>query len=151
MKNGREIKKELKEKLGIAPSKLSVRVDYNSIDVTIKCPMVSLGEVKAIVDQYESISRCEYTGEILSGGNTYVCVNYEWELIGEMSKCEKMENGIVTLMKNGFCLESGFTMYSALKCLREYYVSPYGMASEMFEHVLHNILRKNYTELNLRG
>jgi len=31
-------------------------------------------ELRAFCEQFQRVDRCEVTGEILSGGNTYVCV-----------------------------------------------------------------------------
>lgn len=68
------ISKELKAKLKAAfPSvKFSVRSD-KSRSLTIEwTDGVTVSMVNAISSEYESISRCAYTGEILSGGNRYV-------------------------------------------------------------------------------
>jgi hypothetical protein len=76
------IRATLKAK-GISSRKVSVRADYysmgSSIDVRIKDPDVSLPLVKAIATPHESIDRCAYSGEILSGGNRYVHVSYTRE------------------------------------------------------------------------
>ena len=68
------VSKELKAKLKAAfPSvKFSVRAD-KSRSLTIEwTDGVTVSMVNAISSEYESISRCAYTGEILSGGNRYV-------------------------------------------------------------------------------
>jgi len=61
--------------------KVSVRVrpcTYSSaISATIYDASVPLAEVKAIVDQHRHVRRCEITGDILEGGNTYTDVEYE--------------------------------------------------------------------------
>ena len=46
----------------------------SSVTVTIKDPTVDFEEVERIANTRESIRRCEYSGEILSGGNTYIHV-----------------------------------------------------------------------------
>ena len=84
-----QIRKELKE-LGYNSNKLSVRsgyVGYSAfINVNIKFPVdCSLKElreredikkIKSIIKKYESIDRCEVTGETLMGGNTYITLGY---------------------------------------------------------------------------
>jgi hypothetical protein len=61
--------------------KVSVRVEYyscgSSIHVTIRDLSIPLADVEAIASSAESISRCSTTGEILSGGNTFVHVKYD--------------------------------------------------------------------------
>jgi len=51
----------------------------SSITVRIKNPAVPLAAAEAIANGHESIRRCEYSGEILSGGNRYVSVGYSHE------------------------------------------------------------------------
>lgn len=77
--DAKEIRKRIKDELGLNSRKVSVRgrpCTYSSaIDVTIKVP-VAKSPIEAIAKGAESIRRCEYSGEILSGGNTYVSVTY---------------------------------------------------------------------------
>ncbi len=65
---------------GFNARRVTVRHDHfsmgSSIDVTIRDPDVSRETIKKIASEFESISRCSITGEILSGGNTYQSVNY---------------------------------------------------------------------------
>lgn len=75
-KNANDIKKELREE-GISTKGVSIRVDCRAIRVWIKNPNVSSSAVKEILSKYESISYCYASGEILSGGNTYVFVHYD--------------------------------------------------------------------------
>ena len=73
-----ELRKLLKER-GWNSRKVGVRsgrCTYSGeINVTIKDPAVPYHEVKKLASGFESISRCHVSGEILSGGNTYVDVN----------------------------------------------------------------------------
>jgi len=66
--------KELKAKLKAAfPSvKFSVKTDRGGSLTVEWTDGVTVSMVNAISSGYESISRCAYTGEILSGGNRYV-------------------------------------------------------------------------------
>ena len=65
---------------GWSSRQVSVRAKYfalgSSIDVEIKDPGVRLKTVEAIASEHEHIDRCEITGEILGGGNTYLHVRY---------------------------------------------------------------------------
>ncbi len=85
--SARAIRTELK-KLGITSRQVSVRTDYYSmgsaIRITVKDPAVSLHQVTEIAHPHEDIDRDSVTGEILSGGNTYVTVQYDhdaWEVL----------------------------------------------------------------------
>lgn len=80
------IRKELKAR-GIPARVTSRKVTYSdSIDVTITDLSVNLDEVKKIAEQHESIRRCEYTGDILDGANTYIHVNYDYYILKDAGK-----------------------------------------------------------------
>ena len=75
----REIRAAYKRR-GWSSRMISVRTEYYSmgsaIQVTIKSPEVDETEAERIAKGAERISRCQITGEILSGGNTYVSVDH---------------------------------------------------------------------------
>jgi copper chaperone CopZ len=75
-----EIRGKLKKLYGITSRQVSVRCASfsmgSSLDVTINDPAVDIREVRNVADSKEKISRCEMTGEILSGGNRYLDVRY---------------------------------------------------------------------------
>lgn len=48
----------------------------SSVRVTIKDPQANFDEVKQIAKDFQRVSYCEYSGEILSGGNFFVFT--EW-------------------------------------------------------------------------
>lgn len=79
VEKAKEIRKELKSKFkGV---KFSVRTKKYSGGSSISVSWVDFPTVEAveeITSKYESISRCEYTGEILSGGNTYIHTYNTW-------------------------------------------------------------------------
>lgn len=71
------IRDDLKSELGLNRTKVSVRSPhYCSVNVLIHDPKVKLEEVEAIAKRQESIDRCEHTGEIMQGGNTFISVGY---------------------------------------------------------------------------
>lgn len=84
--NAREIKKLLKEN-GIETKGVSVRVN-GSIRISINNPMVDSEKVEYIVkEKYEVINRCEATGDILQGANTFVICEYRnYEINDETKK-----------------------------------------------------------------
>ena len=72
------IRTELKAQ-GIKRGQVSVRCDHSAIRVSIIDPTVSKKTVEEIAEKFESIDRCNYSGEILCGGNTFVFVEYSSE------------------------------------------------------------------------
>lgn len=74
-----QIRATLKQK-GITSKQVSVRADYFSmgseIRVIVKDPAVKLREVRQIAEAHKRIDYCQITGEILSGCNRYVTVDY---------------------------------------------------------------------------
>ena len=80
-----EIRKTLKAKYGWTSRDVSVVSDLysmgSSIRVKIKNPAVPKSAVAAIADTHESVRRCAYSGEILSGGNRFVFVEYADEAL----------------------------------------------------------------------
>lgn len=48
--------------------------------ITIKDLAIDIKEIEQLAKGYESYERDEFTGEILSGGNTFVFVNYDYGL-----------------------------------------------------------------------
>ena len=65
---------------GYGAKQVTVRDDgsntHTSLRLTIRDAAVSISHVEAIAGAFERIHRCHATGEILSGGNTFVDVNY---------------------------------------------------------------------------
>jgi len=66
---------------GFNARRVTVRDNHSTLYVTIRDAWASLTEVKAIADEFRVVHRCEATGEILCGGNTFVDVRYTDELI----------------------------------------------------------------------
>lgn len=73
------IKQVLKEH-GYNNRKVGVRYDGHAIWLTIKYLAIDIKEIEQLVKGYESYECDEVTGEILSGGNTFVFVNYAYGL-----------------------------------------------------------------------
>ena len=71
------IRQALKEH-GYSNRKVGVRYDGYAIWLTIKDLAIDIKEIEQLSKEYESYDRDEFTGEILSGGNTFVFVNYAY-------------------------------------------------------------------------
>lgn len=129
------IKKVLKEK-GIDTKKVSVRCEpcgYSErVSITLKDINININEVESIVKDFEYIDRDEKSYEILEGGNTYVFVQYDYNIIKEanekynplvidiinrelLNKTEEEQknwydgecNPVLTLSKNIICYRDG--------------------------------------------
>jgi hypothetical protein len=78
------IREALKAK-GIPARAVSVRSDHfsmgSAIRIVIKSAAVRISLVKEIASEHEKIDRCSSTGEILSGGNRYLDVEYGHDLV----------------------------------------------------------------------
>lgn len=66
---------------GFSARRVTVRERHSTLYVTIRDASVSLTQVKVIAERFESVSRDHATGEILSGGNTFVRVEYTDALV----------------------------------------------------------------------
>lgn len=73
------IRQALKEH-GYSNRKVGVRYDEYAIWLTIKDLAIDIKEIEQLAKGYKSYERDEFTGEILSGGNTFVFVNYAYGL-----------------------------------------------------------------------
>lgn len=82
----KQIRADLKSKLGLNSRQVSVRKSSGggAVYVTILTTAASLDEVEKIARAYESVRYCEYSGEILCGGNTFVRVEYDDAAIAPM-------------------------------------------------------------------
>ena len=85
----KELRATLKE-MGFNSRQVSVKSGYcgysTSMDVTIKARGISVPQVEELANKYKSVRHDEMTGEILSGGNTYVTVGYKRELLEEIGE-----------------------------------------------------------------
>lgn len=73
-----EIRNELKKR-GINSRRVSVRCSLGSLDIRIKDLAVCAEEIREFAQQFERVDRCQYSGEILSGGNFFVSVCYSYD------------------------------------------------------------------------
>ena len=76
---GNELKREIRTACPeLKHRDLSVKND-GSYNIELKA-FFPLSRVKAVAEKNESIDRCQYSGEILSGGNTFVFVGYVYKI-----------------------------------------------------------------------
>lgn len=98
VERAKAIRKELKE--SFPATKFSVRTKKYSGGSSISISWTdfpTVDEVKKVSFKYESISRCEYTGEILSGGNMYVHTYNTWS--------DEMKNNIDESLRSQYDAE----------------------------------------------
>lgn len=58
---------------------------YGDIKVTVRDVTVAISKVEAICASFENVRRCEGSGEILLGGNTYVEVRYADDVVAPVT------------------------------------------------------------------
>jgi hypothetical protein len=76
-KNANEIKKLLKNELGIESKLVRSRLDSTSLNVELKTFALDSEKVRSFLcEKFEDIDYCGSSGEILQGGNFFVFVNY---------------------------------------------------------------------------
>lgn len=87
MKTCREVNRAMKEalrKAGIDTRFISIRHKWcgysESYHVEIKDEKIDRKLVEAVLKNFDEIDRDERTGEILEGGNTYIFVQYCWDI-----------------------------------------------------------------------
>jgi hypothetical protein len=82
------IRQELKKELNYNARQVSVKSELGgysySFIFTIRDKNVNYDKVNEFAHKYKSVSRCEYSGEILAGGNTYITVRFSDKLKEEM-------------------------------------------------------------------
>lgn len=93
MTKSKEIKKSLKE-AGIDTRFISVTHKWcgysESYRVEICSTDIDKDMVKRICNRFKEIDRDEITGEILEGGNTYIWVDYCWEIRKKLYEYDRM-------------------------------------------------------------
>lgn len=86
--DAKTIRKRLKAELGLTSRDVSVRADNfsmgSAVRLRVKVAGCNLERIEEIArDVAERIRRCEISGDILSGGNRYVSVSLDGDLIRE--------------------------------------------------------------------
>jgi hypothetical protein len=69
---------------GYSSKFVSVKQDGCSVKVTIRSKDVRISDIKAIADTFRDVRYCEGSGEILSGGNTFVDVVYHDDVLAPL-------------------------------------------------------------------
>jgi hypothetical protein len=96
-KTGNEVKKMIREKVTeLGHRDLSVRLEhYSSYEIALK-KIVPISKVEEVVSHLKSVRRCQASGEILSGGNTFVFVSYmTWNLAKDESYQVEVPNNMI--------------------------------------------------------
>jgi len=79
---------------GIKRRAYSIKCEYcgysSAATITVKDLHIKLSDIENAVNSFEKIDRDERTGEILEGGNTYVFIDYDYDMM-ENAISEKLE------------------------------------------------------------
>lgn len=76
---------------GITSKQVSCRNDHGSISCRIKDITIDPEFVSSLGDEFEDIHYCHASQEILSGGNTFVSVQYDWQIESAICKTPEFE------------------------------------------------------------
>jgi len=119
LSKAQKIKLNLKEQLGYNQRMVSLRenpcgLSY-SFTFTIRDPKVSLQKLSEFVSAKESIDKCEHSGEILSGGNTFVHITMSNEVADNWSRNHIDEISTAAPEQNSYSiyyrLKNGITVH----------------------------------------
>jgi len=101
----KEKAKAIREKLKAEGIKASVRKSRGSaINVDIKDLSADRKRVEEVARQFERINRCEYSNEILAGGNDFVFVQYDYDtLTAEREKYLPLAEKIIAERSPRYC------------------------------------------------
>ena len=83
----KELRAILKKEMGVNAKQVSVKSSCcgysDKLDIKIKDLTVNKNKVEELANTFDKVDRCEASGEILQGGNTYVFVEFDWETVSE--------------------------------------------------------------------
>lgn len=131
------IRQALKKAGYKVPSQISVRKrSASAYDVEIKSLDIDKDEIEKIVSKYENIRYDERTGEILSGGNTYVFVNYDYGMMNkERERLRKLEEETIQkcLNNDGYYTKIGKGLEIMLISGNNDHIMPDGVFSYLYK------------------
>lgn len=89
------IRDRIKAELGYNSRQVGIRSSdcgySDETRITVKDLSCDIDAIKKIAESFESIRYDEYSGEILSGANTYIFVDYDYRILNEAKQAE-LEN-----------------------------------------------------------
>lgn len=117
MNTTESVRNEVKA-LGYTPRQVSVRGRGGRVNVSIKDLTIDIKKLDS-VHKYEKVRYCERTQEVLCGGNTYVHLSYDWEVVSKAKETlvflhmlEEVKNKLQKIEGNsGVSLASGITAF----------------------------------------
>lgn len=69
------------------------------IDITIKNAAIPMTTIEGVAKKYEKIDRCQYSGEILAGCNTYIFISHDYDVMqAEYAKRQHMADAIYSII-----------------------------------------------------
>ena len=83
-----QIRTRLKSEMGLTGKQVSVKAKSfsmgQSVDIFVKA-ITDFRKIEGIAYEFQHIRRDEVTGEVLSGGNTYISVEPDWDFRSALS------------------------------------------------------------------
>lgn len=136
MRNGRSIKKLLKDRLGINPKHVRVNCDRYSMEVLLLTYDINIDNVERILSEFENIRRCAISGDILEGGNYFVNVSYCSDRAEIPTPYIEAARTININFGPGFT-PVGTKLYMGRQCLAEKTGIPQRIAGHIFERLFY--------------
>lgn len=150
--SAKAVKSFLKEK-GIDTKDIRVSTaSTSSLNVKLLDPKLDLEKIKNLLqDEFESYSRDEATGEILSGGNTFVFVEFDYNLTHEVG--ESLRSTVRPFLER---CQGRWDMYLLSNHYAETMPSEYDktLVRRAIREILHRELNENkaqYPDLEITG
>lgn len=121
----KEVAKQIRDGLkvlGLSSRQVSVQADSNGANVRIKDFSVNFNQVKELAKQFEEIRRCEYSGDILSGGNTYISISYDWQAEKALKESQEYKDHLNWVTDKLFDLKEnvGIELVKGFKVFKHY-------------------------------
>ena len=95
----KQVRDALKKELGLNSRQVSVRSPHwGSIYVTIKTADAKYAAVQEIARRVEHVRYCQFSGDILSGGNTFVTVEFDDAVINKMAESPSIVKAVTAAL-----------------------------------------------------
>ena len=77
----KKLRQKFKEKYNLSISDISIRSERSCVTICLKSITLNIKEIERIASSFEVVHRCEVTHEILSGGNLFVNVRFDYDTL----------------------------------------------------------------------
>lgn len=148
------IRERIKNELGYTSKQVSVRSSNcgysDETRITVKDLSCDFEAIEKIAKSFEKVDYDQYNGEILSGGNTYIFVAYDWDVLHQAEEKE-IENAEKAIIEADFeNAERNQTFYTD-KLGGQYVIIPCGFEKSARRYSLAYFAKDEKCGKNLNG